>query len=77
MLKVFSFGRWNGEAHDHIAVAGKLATADWIERSLFEKMPHSRPVEVDASLVLTARSAIANASSRSSGGFSAICRATR
>jgi hypothetical protein len=50
--QVFPYGRWNGDKHDHVAVSGKLATLAWIEASSFEKMPHSRPTEVNESFLI-------------------------
>ena len=52
MIEVFPFGRWSGDAHDYIAVKGKLATAAWIEKSSFEKIPHGLPLAVNETLVL-------------------------
>jgi hypothetical protein len=52
-IEVFPFGRWNGDVGAHIAVEGKMATMAWIEKSSFEKMPHSNALEIDVSLVMS------------------------
>ncbi len=46
-IEVFPFGRWSGDAGDYVVVARKFATIDWIEKSPFEKIPHSNALEVD------------------------------
>jgi hypothetical protein len=51
-IDLFPFGRWNGDLHDYVAVTGKLATEAWIEKSSFEKIPHSGALMVDVSLVV-------------------------
>jgi hypothetical protein len=51
-IEVFPYGRWNGDKGEHVAVSGKMATLAWIEASAFEKMPHSRSMEIDQSLLI-------------------------
>jgi hypothetical protein len=52
LAEVFPYGRWNGDKGEHLAVLGKMATLAWIEASAFEKMPHSKPLKIDQSLLI-------------------------
>jgi hypothetical protein len=48
VIEVFPYGKWNGDKGEHLQVAGKLATREWIAASRhFEKMPGALPVVVE------------------------------
>jgi hypothetical protein len=52
VIEVFPYGKWNGDRGEHLPVAGKLATREWIAASKhFEEMPGAQPLVVDEGLL--------------------------